>query len=128
MIGTRDTPASRATFASTLVDFRAAQDALDLQGVRYVSGATATLSGGKLLVTDGAYSAWFKLSGAEAATYEVTADSQGGTLIEAISPQVQAMAQAMASFAPSTAPHAISLTPYGPTSGAVPLIASASTR
>ena len=56
-------------------------DGLDLRGVAFVSGATAVVSGTTLAVTDGGKVYDFKLGGTIGASYHVTSDGHGGTLV-----------------------------------------------
>jgi hypothetical protein len=83
-IDAADSPAAGSTYASTLSNFGSSGDSLDLRGVTFVSGATASVStsGGvsTLVVTDGG-TFKFKLAGTHNA-YTVTSDGHGGTLIK----------------------------------------------
>ena len=91
-----DTLVIGGTLANTLSDFDGTNESLDLRGVVYVSGATATVSGSQLVLTEGSRTYHFKLAGAVATDgYSVVSDGAGGTIID---PQVTAMAQAMAAF------------------------------
>ena len=99
-----DTPASGGAFATTLFDLDAANEHLDLAGVAFTSGATATLSGHTLTLRDGTYTASFNLAGTLAASYIAVSDGAAGTLIRATAAQTPAaLVQATASFAPASA-------------------------
>jgi hypothetical protein len=67
-----------------LSNFNQTSDSLDLRGVPFSAGATATAvvsgSTSTLVVTDGANTYRFKLAGTHGA-YHVTSDGHGGTLI-----------------------------------------------
>ena len=76
-------PSSGGGFAETLVNFGSGNDGVDLRNQAYITGAAATLSGTTLTLVDGGYTARFTLSGATAASYSVTSDGHGGTLIAA---------------------------------------------
>ena len=80
-IDAADTPAAGTTFSSTLNNFDQTFDGLDLRGVAFVSGATAVVSGTTLVVTDGGKVYDFKLGGTIGASYHVTSDGHGGTLV-----------------------------------------------
>lgn len=94
-------PASNGAFASELVDFDGGNEALDLAKRAYVSGATATVSSGVLTLNDGAYTASFVLGGTSAASYAVSGDGQGGTLITPTGGEAMQLGSAMAAFAPA---------------------------
>jgi autotransporter passenger strand-loop-strand repeat protein len=105
LIDAADTPAAGSTFASPLSNFKQTFDALDLRGVAFVSGATAVVTGSKLVVADGGKTYDFALSGTSGSTFQVTTDFHGGALIRpAATPKasVQAMAAVGASTDPSS--------------------------
>ena len=64
-----DTPASGHTYGNPLENFDTSSDRLDLAGVNFTSGATATVSGSTLTLKDGAYTAAFTLSGSISTDY-----------------------------------------------------------
>jgi hypothetical protein len=105
-----DTPAAGATFANALNNFTSSTDFLDLRGLAYVAGASAKVSGSTLTLTDGGRTEKFTLTGETAATFTVTSDGHGGTLIAPTAPptpavdaKVVAFTHAAAAFAPSDA-------------------------
>jgi autotransporter passenger strand-loop-strand repeat protein len=112
-IDAADAPAAGGTFASTIFDFSGANEDIDLRSIAYVSGASATLSGSTLVLTDGGATYKFNLAGTTAGAYPVLSDGHGGTLIDptaaapkALDPKVLAFAHAAAAFAPSDAANA----------------------
>jgi fibronectin-binding autotransporter adhesin len=102
-IDAADAPTAGGTFANTLSNFSGAEEAIDLRSLAFVSGASATVSGAVLVLSDGGKTYRFDLAGTTATTYAVTSDGHGGTLIDtpAIDPKVVAFNQAAAAFAPS---------------------------
>jgi autotransporter passenger strand-loop-strand repeat protein len=108
-IDAANAPAAGGTFANTLIDFSSAGEDIDLRSIAYVSGASATVSGGVLVLTDGGKTYKFDLAGTTAGTCRVLADGHGGTLInpsasvtaKAIDPKVLAFAHKVAAFEPS---------------------------
>jgi autotransporter passenger strand-loop-strand repeat protein len=99
-IDAADAPAAGGTFANTIYDFSSAGEDIDLASIAFVSGASATVSGTTLVLTDGGKTYRFKLGGVIAGAYPVLSDGHGGTLID---PKVLAFAHSLAVFAP---PHA----------------------
>jgi autotransporter passenger strand-loop-strand repeat protein len=98
-----DAPAAGGTFANVISNFSGTHDFIDLRGLAYVAGASATVSGGVLTLSDGGHTYKFDLAGAigSAGTlYPVTSDGHGGTLID---PRVATFAQAAAAFSPTAA-------------------------
>jgi autotransporter passenger strand-loop-strand repeat protein len=96
-----DLPANNGAFATTLIDFDSSSATyVDLAGVAYAAGATATLAGDTLTLHDGAYGAAFTLGGAAASKYAVFSDGDGGTEIRAAvgSTRIPALVHAMAGF------------------------------
>ena len=114
-----DRPAQGETFDTTLVDFDSSSATyVDLVGLAYTSGATAALTGHKLTLHDGTYTAGFTLSGTGASKYAVLSDGAGGTEIRAAIGATKAptLVHAMAAFkadhgiAGSTSAHGVGLT------------------
>jgi fibronectin-binding autotransporter adhesin len=99
-IDASDAPAAGGTFANTLDDFSGANEDIDLTSIAYVAGASATVVGSTLVLTDGGHTYTFKIAGSTAGAYPVLSDGHGGTLID---PKVAALTQAMATFAPTGA-------------------------
>jgi autotransporter passenger strand-loop-strand repeat protein len=95
-IDAADAPAAGGTFANRISNFSATGEAIDLRGLAYVDGATATLTGSTLVLTDGGGTYAFNLKGT-AAAYSVTSDGHGGTVIDA---GAALFVQAAAAFAP----------------------------
>jgi autotransporter passenger strand-loop-strand repeat protein len=109
-IDAADAPAAGGTFANTLDNFSATNEDIDLASIPFVAGATATVSGSTLVLSDGGKTYKFSLAGSIAGAYPVLSDSHGDTLIDpqarapdAASQQVLAFAQAAAAFAPTDA-------------------------
>jgi autotransporter-associated beta strand protein len=94
-----DQPVAGSTFADALVNFDNSLDKLDLSGLAYVSGATATVSGSTLTLSDGGKTYKFTLGGTKPAAYQAISDGAGGTEIvcTAAAAQVASFTQAMAS-------------------------------
>jgi autotransporter passenger strand-loop-strand repeat protein len=95
-IDAADAPAAGGTFANTIVDFSGANEDVDLRSIAFVSGASATVSDGVLVLTDGGKTYSFNVAGTTAGLYPVLSDGHGGTLID---PQALALTHAMAAFA-----------------------------
>ena len=117
-------PAIGGTFANTLVDFNATNESVDLASIVYSAGASVSVAGGVLTLSDGGHAYKFNLGGMVATSYGVTSDSGTGTLITV---QVGGFAQAIAhcGAAPSapTAPLASATT-----GGLQPLLAHGSVQ
>jgi len=99
-IDAADAPAPGGTFANVISNFSGSNDFIDLRGVAFVSGASATVSGGVLTLVDGGKTYNFTVSGSLGSVFPVTNDGHGGTLID---PHVAGFAQAAATFAPTAA-------------------------
>ena len=99
-IDAANAPAAGGTFANTIYDFSGAGEDIDLRSIAFVSGASATVSGTTLTLTDGGKTYKFTLGGRIGGAYPVLSDGHGGTLID---PTVARFAQAAAAFAPSNA-------------------------
>ena len=124
-----DVPANGAKFASPLVDFDSATKRVDLLGRGFVAGATASVSGSTLKLTDGSYSAVFGLAGVKASTYVVASDGHGGTLIHAAAgAKTDALMQAAAAFSKEGTPAHAAPTPELWRDHAQSLLAGGSTR
>lgn len=91
-------PVNGGTFFSPLSNFRLGGDAVDLANQAYVSGATATVSGVALTLSDGGYGAYFLLAGKKAGAYIVSDDGDGGTLITPVVSQAAGLTSALAVF------------------------------
>jgi hypothetical protein len=76
-------PDPGSTYQNTL-DGLTGGDIIDLGGVAFVAGATATINGSTLTVADGDFSENFSLGTTDATGAQVTADLNGGTQVEAI--------------------------------------------
>lgn len=92
-----DAPAAGGTFANTMLNFSGAGEDIDLGSIAFVTGASATVVGSTLMLTDGGKTYAFKLAGGVADAYRVLGDGHGGTLI---TPQALTFTQAAAAFAP----------------------------
>jgi len=108
-----DAPAAGGIFANVISNFDSAGEDIDLRGVAFVSGASATVVGSTLVLHDGGKTYTFDIAGSTAGAYPVLSDGQGGTLIDptaaapkALDPKVLAFAHAAAAFAPSDAANA----------------------
>jgi len=99
-IDAADAPAAGGTFANVISNFSAAGEDIDLRSIAYVSGASATVIGGVLVLTDGGEAYRFDLADSIAGAYPVLSDGHGGTLID---PEAARFAQTAAAFAPSDA-------------------------
>jgi hypothetical protein len=71
-----------SVFANTIAGI-APDEIIDLRGLAFVTGATASLSGNTLNLADGATNMSFTLSNASASLFSVGADAFGGTEITA---------------------------------------------
>jgi hypothetical protein len=91
--------AQAASFKGYVTKF-AAGDEIDLTGVAFKTGATATLSGNTLTLHDGTLSYAFRFGPSDAAKYTVSSDGHGGTDISAATSPNRALAftHEMASF------------------------------
>jgi len=99
-IDAADAPAAGGTFANTISNFSGASEDIDLRSIAFVAGASATISGSTLVLTDGGKTYKFKVAGTTASLYPVLSDGHGGTLID---PKAIAFAQTAAAFAPADA-------------------------
>ena len=101
-IDAADRPGPGTTFADALVDFDNSMDRVDLAGLAYTAGATATVSGSTLTLSDGGKTYKFTLQGTISAAYKVISDGAGGTTFMSTAPPPAAkpalFAQAMASL------------------------------
>ena len=91
------TPIAGGTFANVISNFSGPNDYIDLRGIAYVSGATVTVSGHILTLSEGGKTYQFKLAGSIGASFPVLSDGHGGTLID---PKAAVFVQAAAAFAP----------------------------
>jgi hypothetical protein len=105
-----DAPAAGGTFANVISNFSGANDDIDLRSIAFVAGASASVVGSTLTLSDGGKTYKFTLAGTIAGAYPVLSDGYGGTLIDptagapkAIEPKVVAFAHAAAAFAPPDA-------------------------
>jgi hypothetical protein len=99
-INAADAPAAGGTFANKIEDFSGAHEDIDLRSIAYVAGASATVTGSRLLLTDGGKTYTFIVGGTIAGAYSVLSDGHGGTLID---PKAVAFTHAAAAFAPADA-------------------------
>jgi len=106
-------PAAGGTFAYLISNFDSTNEDIDLASIAYVSGATATLVGTTLVLTDGGKTYSFQLTGTFNGAYPVLSDGHGGTLID---PEAARFAQAAAGFAPSDAANAALVSSASPAS------------
>jgi len=111
-IDAADAPAAGGTFADKIVNFSGANEDIDLASIAFVSGASATVSGGVLVLSDGGATYKFTLAGGIAGAYPVLSDGHGGTLID---PKALAFAQTAAAFAPPDAANAALVSSTAPT-------------
>ena len=111
-IDAADAPAAGGTFANVISNFSGAGEDIDLRSIAFVAGASATVSGGVLVLTDGGKTYKFKLAGGIAGLYPVLSDGHGGTLID---PTVAAFVQTAAAFAPSGAAKTAPVSATSPT-------------
>ncbi|HZZ90875.1 MAG TPA: hypothetical protein VFE13_21305, partial [Caulobacteraceae bacterium] len=96
-----DAPKAGATFANVISNFSRVGEAIDLHKLAFVAGATATLSGKTLELTEGSKTYAFTLAGTKAVGYEAESDGAGGTLIR-IATTALAHAAAAVTAAPAT--------------------------
>ena len=122
-IDAADAPAAGGTFANTIDDFSGAHEDIDLRSIAFVAGATATVVGTTLVLTDGGKTYKFNIAGSVAGAYPVLSDGHGGTLID---PQVARFAQTAAAFAPSDAAKMAGVSGTSPTAQTPFLHATAS--
>jgi len=123
-IDAADAPAAGGTFANTISNFNAAGEDIDLSSIAFVSGASATVVGSTLVLTDGGNTYTFNIAGSTAGAYPVLSDGNGGALIDptaanapkAIDPKALAFTHAAAAFAPSDAANAALVSGGSPTS------------
>jgi autotransporter-associated beta strand protein len=102
-IGALDLPANGGTLAPTIEDFDNTLDGLDLS-LAYSAGATATVSGSTLMLSDGARTVYFKLGGTFASNFSVSTDGEGGTLVTPTYTQpAMLFAQSIAAMSPARA-------------------------
>jgi len=99
-IDAADAPKAGGTFANVISNFNGANEDIDLTSIAFVSGASATVSGSSLVLTDGGETYTFNIAGGIAGAYPVLSDGHGGTLID---PKALAFAQNAAAFAPADA-------------------------
>jgi len=99
-IDAADAPTPGGTFANVISNFDSAGEDIDLRSIAYVSGASATVVGSTLVLTDGGKTYKFEIAGGAAGAYPVLSDGHGGTLID---PEVTRFAHSLAAFAPSDA-------------------------
>jgi len=99
-IDAADAPAAGGTFANVISNFNAAGEDIDLKSIAFISGASATVVGSTLALTDGGHTYTFDIAGTTAGAYPVLSDGHGGTLID---PEVTRFAHTLAAFAPSDA-------------------------
>ena len=111
-IDAADAPVAGGTFANRIVDFSGANEDIDLRSIAFVAGASATVSGAVLVLSDGGKTYKFDLAGSIAGAYPVLSDGHGGTLID---PRAARFAQTAAAFAPADAAKT------APVSGASPI-------
>jgi len=102
-----DAPTAGGTFANVISNFSGANEDIDLRSIAFVAGATATVMGSPLVLSDGGNTYTFNIAGSTAGAYPVLSDGHGGTLIdpravapEAIDPKVLAFAHTLTAFAP----------------------------
>jgi hypothetical protein len=112
-IDAADAPAAGGTFANVISNFSSAHEDIDLSSIAFVSGASATVVGATLVLTDGGKTYTFKLGGGIGGAYPVLSDGHGGTLID---PRALAFAHAAAAFAPSDAATAALVSGASPSS------------
>jgi autotransporter passenger strand-loop-strand repeat protein len=108
-----DAPTAGGTFANVISNFSGANEDIDLRSIAFVAGASATVSGGVLTLSDDGKTYKFDLAGSIAGAYPVLSDGHGGTLID---PKAIAFTHAAAAFAPSHAAIAALVSSTSPTS------------
>jgi hypothetical protein len=111
-IDAADAPAAGGTFANKIENFGGANEDIDLRSIAFVSGASATVSGSTLVLTDGGKTYKFNLGGSIAGAYPVLSDGHGGTLID---PEVTRFTQTAAAFAPRDAANTARVSSPSPT-------------
>jgi len=100
-----DSPRAGVAFKNTLSGFMSFGDRVDVRGIAFHSGASATVSGSQLLLTDGGETYKFNLAGTHAAAYQVVGDGSTGTEINVlVAGFAQAIAGRGAAAAASVAP------------------------
>jgi len=125
-IDAADAPGPGGTFANTISNFNSSGEDIDLASIAFVAGASASVVGSQLVLTDGGETYKFNIAGTTAGAYPVLSDGHGGTLIDpiaaashkAIDPKVLAFTHATAAFAaPDAAAAALvsSISPAGQT-------------
>jgi len=116
-IDAADAPAAGGTFANTVSNFSGANEDIDLRSIAYVAGASATVVGSTLVLSDGGNTYTFDIAGTTAGAYPVLSDGHGGTLIDpkAVDPKALAFAHAAAAFAPSGAANTAVVSSGSPT-------------
>ncbi|HZZ87896.1 MAG TPA: hypothetical protein VFE13_06125 [Caulobacteraceae bacterium] len=88
-------PSAGGSFANLLSNFADKHDAIDLTGLAFAPGATATASGTALVLDDGGQTFKFRLAGAVGSAFAVSDDGHGGTLVKV---KVAGLAQAAAAL------------------------------
>ena len=117
-IDAADTPANGGTYADPLQDFDSALDAVDLRGVAFTAGATATLKNSVLTLVDGSETLHFDLVGEAASAFTVGSDGHGGTTVgpSPAGAQAAVLLQATAAFKSDGAAALLTTTSPGPSS------------
>jgi len=103
-IDAADAPLAGGSFANVISNFSGDGEEIDLTGLTFVTGATAGVKGSILTLNDGGNTYSFDLAGAVGASYTVTSDASGGTVIDA---STALFIQAAAAFAPVDAATAV---------------------
>ena len=116
-----DAPAAGGTFANVISNFSGANEDIDLRSIAFVAGASATVVGSTLTLSDGGKTYKFTLAGTIAGAYPVLSDGHGGTLID---PKAALFAQTAAAFAPSDAAKTALVSSTSP-AGQTPLLHAA---
>jgi autotransporter passenger strand-loop-strand repeat protein len=122
-IDAADAPAAGGTFANLVSNFAATNDAIDLTGLAFVAGASATANGSTLTLSDGGQNYLFSLAGSIGSSFAVSSDGHGGTLID---PRVAGFVQSLAGFSPPSAAIAAPVSAGGTSGFAEMLHATAS--
>jgi autotransporter passenger strand-loop-strand repeat protein len=122
-IDAADAPAAGRTFSETISNFDGPGEDIDLRSLAFVPGASATVVGHDLVLTDGGKAYTFELAGGVAGAYPVLGDGHGGTQIDT---QVALFAQTAATLAPSGAASLALASTASPTSQTTFLHAAAS--
>jgi autotransporter passenger strand-loop-strand repeat protein len=124
-IDAANAPGPGGLFANTLSNFSGPNDDIDLPSIPFAAGATATVSGSKLVLSEGGSNYKFKLAGSVAASYPVVNDGSGGTMIDPVDARAATFLDALAGFAaPGVGTAAVS---SGSVSSFVPAIQTGST-